>query len=46
MLQKQKLILAQVCLVAQLSEGFAEIRTQTTGGVKGLNRRCERVKIR
>ena len=37
MLQKRKLIHAQVCLVAQHSEGFAEIHSQTTDGVKGLS---------
>ena len=35
-LPKRKLILAQVCLEAQHCEGFTEIRSRTTGGVKGL----------
>jgi len=35
-LPKRKWILAQVCLEAQHCEGFAEIRSGTCGGVKGL----------
>jgi len=36
-LPKRKRILAQVCLEAQHCEGFAEIRSGSCGGVKGLN---------
>jgi len=35
-LPKRKRILAQVCLEAQHCEGFAEIRSGSCGGVKGL----------
>jgi hypothetical protein len=38
-LPKRKWILAQVCLEAQHCEGFAEIRSGSRGGVKGLKPR-------